>query len=72
VSEQQHDHHTKRDAETLFVLGLFVTVLAVPVLIGTIWAQTGIQTVVNLVAGIILLGIGVGMVLRGRSVGKSL
>ncbi|HOZ48002.1 MAG TPA: hypothetical protein PLO37_25785 [Candidatus Hydrogenedentes bacterium] len=50
---------SQRDAETQIALGAFVTVLAVPVLIGTHWASTTPQMVVNLLAGLVLLGIGV-------------
>ena len=64
--------HTKRDAEILTVLGIFLVVLAVPVLIGTIWAEGTAQVLVNVVAGLIVGGIGVAMVLRGRWTGRHL
>ena len=64
--------HTKRDAESLIALGIFLIVLAVPVLIGTIWAEGNMQRVINVVAGMIVGGIGVAMLLRGRWTGRHL
>ena len=72
MNDTNQDHHTKRDAETLMVLGGFMTILAIPVLIGTVWAATTIAQVVNLAAGLILLAIGVGVFLRGWWTGKNL
>ena len=67
MSEKQNDH-SKRDSETLFLLGIFIVVLAVPVLIGTAFADTGRAMVVNAVAGVVLLITGVGFILRARSI----
>jgi putative Mn2+ efflux pump MntP len=64
--EQEVHHHTRRDAATLKVLGTFITALAIPVLIGTIWATNFHAVVVNMLAGLILLGIGVAFIVRGR------
>lgn len=64
--------HTKRDAEILRVLGTFLVVLAIPVLIGTIWAEGSVQALINIAAGLIVGGIGVGMILRGRWTGRHL
>lgn len=61
-----HSRHTRRDAETLMLLGGFLMFLAVPVMIGSFWADEAFATVVNLVAGLVLGGIGAGMFLRGR------
>ena len=58
--------HTKRDAEILCALGTFVVVLSVPVLIGTIWAEGAVAALINVAAGLIVGGIGVAMILRGR------
>lgn len=63
-------HYTKREAETQMVLGIFLSVIAVPVLIGTLWADTGHAMVVNAVAGIVLLGIGIGLAVWGRITAK--
>ena len=64
--------HTKRDAEILTVLGIFLVVLAVPVLIGTIWAEGAVPMLINVAAGLIVGGIGVAMILRGRWTGRHL
>ena len=64
--------HTKRDAEILLVLGIFLVVLAVPVLIGTIWAEGAVPMLINVAAGLIVGGIGVAMILRGRWTGRHL
>jgi hypothetical protein len=48
-----------RDAETQMALGLFVVVISVPVLIGTLWADRMHAAVVNVIAGGVLLSIGV-------------
>jgi hypothetical protein len=64
VQELQHAH-TKRDAETQMVLGAFIIYISIPVLIGTIWADTPHTRVVNVVAGSVLCGIGIAMALIG-------
>ncbi len=64
--DTQHDpQHLKRDSETQMMLGLFITILSIPVIIGTFWAETFRQTVVNLVAGLVLTAIGVGIMVWG-------
>lgn len=69
---EQHDvqdvghQHTKRDAETQTVLGAFVTFLSIPVVIGTFFATTTHSRVVNLVAGLVLMAIGIGIIVWGR------
>lgn len=57
----------QRDAETQMALGVFITILAIPVLIGTLWATHMHARVVNIVAGIVLLGIGVAFLGYGWS-----
>lgn len=57
-SAEQQAKFAKRDAETQIVLGTFVTVISIPVLIGTLWADTLRAMVVNVIAGLVLLGIG--------------
>ena len=54
------------DAEIITVLGIFLVVLAVPVLIGTFWAEETVSRLVNIAAGLIIGGIGGGMIWRGR------
>lgn len=58
-------HHTRRDAETLLMIGAFLAILAVPVVIGTWWANTTAAAVVNVVFGLLLLALGVGAFARG-------
>jgi hypothetical protein len=55
----------KRDAESQIVLGSFVTLISIPALIGTFWAETKHAMIVNVVAGLVLLGIGVTLALIG-------
>ena len=62
---QDQDRFAKRDAETQMVLGSFVTVIAIPVLIGTYWADTERAMIVNLAAGFVLFGIGLAIAVRG-------
>ncbi len=69
--DAEHDpHHFKRDAETQTVLGIFITILSIPVLVGTAWAENYRQTVVNLTAGLVLLAIGIGVFVWGRKTSK--
>lgn len=73
MSEEPVGHrHTKRDAESLRALGIFLVVLAVAVLIGTFWADTTMQALINVGAGLIVGGIGVGMLVRARWTGRHL
>ena len=62
-----NEPHPHRDAETLMMLGGFMVILAVPVLFGTIFAESSRAMVVNVAAGGLLLAIGVGFFLRGRA-----
>ncbi len=64
-TEDNEARLAKRDAETQMALGTFITVLAVPVIIGTLWADDMHQRVVNVSAGIVLLSIGVGLLSYG-------
>lgn len=62
----QQGHLGRRDAETQIALGLFITVIvAIPVLIGTFWADRAAAAVINVIAGLVLLGVGVGLGLFG-------
>ena len=54
-----------RDAETQLALGIFVIVISIPVLLGTIWADRSHAAVVNVIAGSVLLVIGVGLAYFG-------
>lgn len=64
--DAQHSRHTQRDREVLTALGLFLVVLSVPVLIGTFFEEGLVPSIVNVVAGLIILGIGTAMIWRGR------
>lgn len=57
----------KRDAETQMALGIFISILAIPVLIGSIWAPAIHARIVNIIAGVILLGIGLAFLGYGWS-----
>ncbi len=67
VEQDQEDRFARRDAETQMALGFFVSIIAVPVIIGTIWADRFIAQVVNASSGVVLLAIGAGMFLFGYS-----
>ncbi|MCP4645344.1 MAG: hypothetical protein GY851_33180 [bacterium] len=54
------------------VLGGFVAFIAVPVIIGTLWATTAHARVVNLLAGVVLFGIGAVMAVLGWAKNKRL
>jgi hypothetical protein len=59
----------KRDGETYVALGIFILAVGLPVVAGTYWAyQTNVRAaVVNVVCGAVLLLIGAGSVLYGRT-----
>ena len=59
------DAHLRRDGETLLALGGFMTVLSIPVLIGTAFAVREHAMIVNAVAGGVLLLAGLGFLFRG-------
>lgn len=60
--------YRRRDADSLFVIGCFFIVLAIAVLVGTHWAETERARVVNVVAGGLLLLIGLGAAGYGLAV----
>lgn len=64
--DAQHSRHTQRDREVLTALGIFLVVLSIPVLIGTFFEEGLVPSIVNVIAGVVLLGIGGAMVWRGR------
>jgi ABC-type nickel/cobalt efflux system permease component RcnA len=57
--------HTKRDAESLWALGAFLVILSIPVFIGTFFEDETFAQVVNVIAGLAILMIGVLMIWRG-------
>ncbi len=72
LEEQRTGEHNRRDAETQTVLGIFISIMAIPVLIGTFWAERSHAMVVNVVAGSILLGIGILLAVMGRKASNKL
>ncbi len=72
MSEEQKDTHTQRDGETLFMLGIFLTVLGLPVIVGAFWAETPAQTWVCVISGVILTAIGIAFFVHGKNVLKRL
>ncbi|HDP35964.1 MAG TPA: hypothetical protein ENN29_12740 [Candidatus Hydrogenedentes bacterium] len=60
-TEDNEARLAQRDAETQMALGIFISILAVPVLIGSFWADDMHSRVVNITAGAVLLGIGLGL-----------
>lgn len=63
---------TRRDAETLWVLGAFQIVLAIPVFIGTFYVDDRFGQIVNVLAGGVTLLIGVLFVWRGSWINRHL
>jgi threonine/homoserine/homoserine lactone efflux protein len=55
-----------RDAQVATALGAFLAVIALPVLAGTWYATLPVDRWINGVAGLLLLGVGIGFLLRGR------
>lgn len=61
----------QRDASSLFVLGLFFTVLGVLVLIGTVWTRKDMHAaVVNASSGLVLVAVGIGTIGIGRRMAR--
>ncbi len=73
MNESTQDLHRRRDAASMKLLGTFFTVLATLVLIGTLWTLDRPRAMtVNLVAGLTLLAVGIGMIWGGRRRSASL
>jgi hypothetical protein len=74
--DKKAERHTvaelmKRDGETYMAVGLFVVALAIPVLIGTIWATDRPHAaIVNAIAGTILLLVGGAAMFYGWTIFK--
>ncbi len=58
TTQTPQGEHTRRDAETAIMLGGFIFVVSIPVLIGTFYATQSHAQIVNLLAGLVLCGIG--------------
>ena len=65
-------HHSRRDAETFLVLGAFMTLLALVVLAGIFFEPEAHAMIVNAVAGLVLLAVGVGFCVRGLQIKKTI
>ncbi len=59
---------TKRDAETLLLLGTFLVFFALATLLGGFWPMNYRARIINTIAGLILLGIGSGALLWAKSI----
>jgi hypothetical protein len=59
-SEAHQSPGSERDAQVAAILGVFFVVLALPVLIGTGYAEIGIDRAINLVSGLLVLSVGLG------------
>ncbi|RKX41794.1 MAG: hypothetical protein DRP64_10875 [Verrucomicrobia bacterium] len=66
------DKEKNKSARINKVLGVFVLYFGVVIVVATFFTDTFIGQMTNLVAGIILVGIGVGMMLRAQRVLNSL
>jgi len=62
--------HSQRDSVALRVIGSFFAFFAILVLLGTFWEHRAHAIVVNIVAGLVLLLIGVGMAVYGYYLGR--
>jgi len=63
----------QRDSELYFALGIFIVALALPVIFGTYYAyQWGDirPAIVNLISGLVMLGIGIASILYGWVIRK--
>lgn len=65
AQETAHGKYDQRDAETQMVLGGFVTFISIPVLVGTFWADRPHAMVVNIIAGLVLMGVGIAIGIVG-------
>lgn len=67
-----NEENRARDATSFLLLGSFFSVLAILVLVGTLWTLDRPRAMlVNLIAGGVLLGIGLIMLYFGRRVQRA-
>lgn len=59
-----------RDSSTDFMLGGFLVVLSAPVFVGILYSEKAIDRILNVGAGLIILLVGLGFVLRGVALRK--
>ena len=57
--EEQHQP-TKRDMETVLIIGVFLVFFALATLLGSFWEMSFRARFVNTVAGLVLMGFGLG------------
>lgn len=58
--------HLERDGSTMMLLGGFLSLLATLVLVGLWFTSQTIDRWINLVAGLVLLAVGIAFVTNGR------
>jgi hypothetical protein len=64
---QEQQGPTKRDMETVMLIGFFLVFFALATLAGSLWDMSFRARVVNTVAGLVLLGIGAGALWWAKS-----
>ncbi|MCK4967381.1 hypothetical protein KAS50_10120 [bacterium] len=62
--------HNELEFQSLQLMGLFLGVFGIIMIFAVIFPETMQGKLTNLVVGIVLLGIGLGAVLKGRSQSK--
>jgi len=60
-----------RDALGAAVLGWLHLALALPVLVGTVWAQLTIDRILNVSCGLVLTGVGAGLLWGSRRLSRA-
>lgn len=66
MSREERQNLEARDAITAVILGVFFAIVSLPVLGGVFYAVESIDRAINVVAGLILLFVGVGFIARGQ------
>ncbi|KPL12251.1 hypothetical protein AMJ85_01425 [candidate division BRC1 bacterium SM23_51] len=59
------------DIAALEIVGGFLMILGCAMVVAVFWPPTPVGKITNLIVAVILLGVGLGMFLRGRSVRKT-
>lgn len=60
MPEKQTQQPTRRDADTVLAIGVFLVFFASATLIGSFWPMNYRARVVNTIGGLVLLGLGIG------------
>ncbi len=66
MPEEPTNSLESRDASTAFILGGFFLLFSLPVLAGTFYSELSIDRIINVCAGLIIMAVGMGFVLRGN------